>query len=270
MSIYTDQAYLCSEQYRDDSNLCARITLHRRFCVNPYPWFRWVFDQLTAIPPRARVLEVGCGPAWLWQENAERIPAGWQILLSDLSPGMAARARANLSAGGRAIHFCQIDAQALPLASGDCDLLIANHMLYHVPDRARALAEMRRVLKPDGVLIAALSGDGHMAELDELLYRCVPHLGHPRNERELSGITLETAAAEFAPWFGETTVHFYTPNDLVVTEIEPIMAYIRSMHATSRASAADLARLHDQIAAIIASRGAMHITRVSGLVIARI
>jgi len=268
MSIYTDPAYLCGEQYRDDSQLSARIALHRRFCINPYPWFRWVFDQLLAAAPQARVLEVGCGPAWLWQENADRIPAGWEVILSDFSPGMTAKARSNLAPAGHPCHFCQIDAQAIPFPAAVFDVVIANHMLYHLPDRAQALAEMRRVLKPGGVLFAALSGDAHMAELDELLHQVTPHLGHPRNERELSGITLETAAAEFVPWFTAVSVRSYTPNGLAVTEIEPVIAYIRSMHAASRASATDLERLRQHIAAEIAAHGAMHITRSTGLVIA--
>ena len=49
-------------QYRTDQNLKARIELHASFSTNPYPWQRWVFDHL-AIPKRARVLELGCGPA---------------------------------------------------------------------------------------------------------------------------------------------------------------------------------------------------------------
>ena len=40
-----DQTYLCDEQYKDASNLNARIRLHVEFSTNKYGWFRWVFDQ---------------------------------------------------------------------------------------------------------------------------------------------------------------------------------------------------------------------------------
>ena len=56
--------------------------------MNPYGWFRWVFDALVKLPADARLLELGCGHGLLWKENIDRIPAGWHITLSDLSPGM--------------------------------------------------------------------------------------------------------------------------------------------------------------------------------------
>ncbi len=87
MNRFTDSTYLKDEQYRDDSNLRARIELHKRFSTTPQPWHRWVFEQL-AFADDADILEVGCGPAELWFQNRERIPEGWRLTLADLSPGM--------------------------------------------------------------------------------------------------------------------------------------------------------------------------------------
>ena len=64
--------------YRDSSKLDARKTLHGRFSTNPHGFHRWVFDQLE-LPPESRVLELGCGPGYLWQENLHRIPNGWRM-----------------------------------------------------------------------------------------------------------------------------------------------------------------------------------------------
>ena len=44
--------------------------------------------------------------------------------------------------------YAVLDLQALPFPEACFDAVIANHMLYHVPDRPRALAEVQRVLKP--------------------------------------------------------------------------------------------------------------------------
>lgn len=71
-----------AKQYRTSVNLDARMALHARFSTNPYPWMRWVFDHF-ALPAECRVLELGCGTGALWAANRERIPAGWDITLSD-------------------------------------------------------------------------------------------------------------------------------------------------------------------------------------------
>jgi hypothetical protein len=76
MSKLSDQEFLLTDQYKNASNLDARIQLHRLFSINKYGWMRWVFDQFD-LPPACRILDLGCGPADLWVQNLERIPAGW-------------------------------------------------------------------------------------------------------------------------------------------------------------------------------------------------
>src|SRR2546425_966981 len=143
----TDPKYLRSEQYRDASNLNARIALHERFSTNPYGWHCWVFEHLR-LSPQARVLELGCGPGILWRENLSRIPSGWAVFLSDFSPGMVQEAQTGLPGSGREFSYAVVDAQAIPSREASFDGVIANHMLFHVPDRAKALVESRRVLRP--------------------------------------------------------------------------------------------------------------------------
>jgi ubiquinone/menaquinone biosynthesis C-methylase UbiE len=165
MSKFSDQQYLKTDQYRDSSNLDARVVLHRRFSTNPYGWFKWVFDTLLKLSEGAKILELGCGPAYLWKENISRVPAGWNVTLSDLSPGMLDAAWRNLVVTGRAFQFKEIDAQSIPFEDETFDAVIANHMLYHVPDRPKVIAEIKRVLRPGGRLIATTVGENHMKEM---------------------------------------------------------------------------------------------------------
>ena len=168
MARLTDLRYLREEQYKTPANLSARAGLHERFSTAPGAWLPWVMDQI-ALLPGERVLEVGGGPGGLWRENAGRLPAGLQVCFGDFSPGMLRSARERLN-GLRGFGFANLDAQNLPLPAGAFDLVIANHMLYHVPDLPRAVRELARMLRPGGRLCAATNGARHMAEFYALMH----------------------------------------------------------------------------------------------------
>jgi len=157
-------------QYLTVSNLNARIALHQRFSTNPYGWLRWVCDQFR-LPLQCRLVELGGGAGDLWVEHQSRIPTGWAVTMSDASVGMVAHACQRLSPSDGALTFAVVDAQALPFATASMDAVIANHMLYHVPDQSRALAEIQRVLKPGGRLYASTVGQRHLVEIAALVER---------------------------------------------------------------------------------------------------
>jgi SAM-dependent methyltransferase len=63
---------------------------------------------------------------------------------------------------------CEADAQRLPFRHRAFDLVVANHMLYHVPQLTLALSEFARTLRPEGALVAATVGPGHLRQLWEI------------------------------------------------------------------------------------------------------
>jgi ubiquinone/menaquinone biosynthesis C-methylase UbiE len=260
------------DQYRTSTNLDARIRLHVHFSTNHYGWPRWVLDQIDA-PPTARLLEIGCGPASLWAENTDRIPTGWQLTLTDQSTGMIAQAQQNLAAVPRSFTFVQMDAQALHFAAETFDLVIANHMLYHVPDLPRALGEIQRVLKPGGRLYAATNGKAHMAELRALIQSFDPTLDYMATaappERFFS---LENGAAHLAPWFAAVELRHYQ-DGLAVTEVAALVDYVFSMMTFTSAQFNDpavaRAAFTDYVAAQMAHQGGVFaIQKATGLFIA--
>ncbi len=253
------------KQYQTDANLNARIALHRLFNANPYPWYRWEFEHY-ALPANARVLELGCGPADLWRENADRIPAGWDITLSDFSEGMIAAAQRNLAALERPFAFKQADAQDLPFAATTFDAVIANHMLYHVPDRPRAFAEIRRVLEPGGKFYAATNGEQHMRELWRLYEPIIPNC-HARVLAAAGGFLMENGAAQLdAAGFVDVIWRAYV-NALAVTDVEPLIAYAQSSNTLMDHvwTEAELDAVRAEVTERIAAEGAFHIGKVTGL-----
>jgi len=159
------------------------------------------------------------------------------------------------------------DAQHLPFADGSFSVVIANHMLYHVPDRARALAEARRVLEPGGRFYAATVGNEHMRELDELVMRFDPclaatgiGLGKP-----YAPFSLDNGREQLLRHFVHVELERYV-DALRVTEAAPLVAYIQSGgDALGAERLAALTRLVEQE---LAEKGAIHIRKDTGLFVA--
>ena len=206
-----------SEQYATDANLRARINLHQRFTTAKEDWHRWLFTRV-APPPGARILEVGCGPAEFWKRNLDRLDPTWRLTLTDLSPGMIEAARGVLY--DRA-EYCVANVEELPFTDESFDVVLASHMLYHVPDRPRAFAEIRRVLVPGGLLHAAANGDGHMRQLDELVADDWDFSRHGRV------FGLESGVPQLEPFFVDICEE-RLESGLDVTELEPLVAYVTS------------------------------------------
>lgn len=153
------------------------------------------------------------------------------------------------------VTACVADAQALPFADHTFDVEIANHMLYHVPDRPRAFREIRRVLRSEGWFYAAINGEDHLHELDALLARCAPGL-EIQNTR--LGFSLDNGFGQLRPWFRQVSWrHYY--DALVITEIEPLLVYLRSLGPGDAVDAAQLARLRATVADQIVTTGTFRV-----------
>jgi len=259
----SDQEYLLNSQYRDASNLNARIELHRRFSTNKYSFNRWVVDHFN-IPRPARILEAGCGPGHLWAQNADRLPEDWDITLSDFSPGMLQEAQKNLRNRNGHFTFELFDVQSIPFEDRHFDAVIANHMLYHVPDRARALSEIRRVLKPGGRFYAVTNGENHMREMPELVKKFDPGAEDTQGIAFSLPFRLENGGQELAQWFSTVTLHLYE-DGLIVTEAGPLVAYMLSMPTGVVTIGDKVPEFTRFLEGELAAHGAIHITKDTGI-----
>jgi SAM-dependent methyltransferase len=114
-----------------------------------------LFSVVSELAP-TRVLEVGCGPGELSERIALELAA--EVVAIDLSERMVELAR------GRGVDARVGDVQALPFPDACFDCVVAAWMLYHVPDVDRGLAEIARVLRPEGHLVAVTNSEEHLAE----------------------------------------------------------------------------------------------------------
>ncbi|MGE5462212.1 MAG: class I SAM-dependent methyltransferase, partial [Syntrophothermus sp.] len=167
----------------------------------------------------------------------------------------------NLVVTGRAFQFKEIDAQSIPFEDETFDAVITNHMLYHVPDRGKALSEIKRVLKPGGRLFATTVGENHMKQMMDWYARV--HVSKVW-ESFASPFTLENGMEQLRPYFSQVTLSLYEDN-LIVTELQPLMDYIRSGMRVSELSESELAALQLDLEKELEEKGNIFITKDSGL-----
>ena len=160
MTAPIDDAEFVREQYATEDNLRARKSAYLN-AVGDDPR-EFAFSAVAEMRPH-RVLEVGGGEG----ELAERIRTelGVEVIGVDQSERMVEIQRL------KGIDARVGDVQQLPFAGGEFDVAVAAWMLYHVPDLERALAELARVLRPGGRLVAVTNAVDHLQELWELARR---------------------------------------------------------------------------------------------------
>ena len=262
---FADRDYLRLDQYKGPENLNARIALHQNFSTNPIDWHQWVFDLLPNTPD-LRILEVGCGPGDIWNHNLPAIPSGWQFYLSDFSPGMVRTARRNVDLKG--LTSLVVDVQAIPFLAGYFNCVIANHMLYHVPRVPIAISEIARVLKPGGLLLASTNGFRHLKELRDYVTQFrQPESQAPDWTEMNANFGKQTGAGLLAGYFEQ--VHWVPHEDeLLVTEVEPILAFLDSssiLGVSQDLRPALVERLNRELQAT----GVIRIQKESGVFVAR-
>jgi ubiquinone/menaquinone biosynthesis C-methylase UbiE len=251
------------EQYATSRNLAARGSFLGKY--GTADWFGWVADRM-AVTRSANVLDIGCGPAWFWRAQADRLPEAFRVTLVDASAGMIAEAKANLAYrmdrfGGSEFHVS--DATALPFGDASFDVVLLLHVLYHVEDRRRVLDEARRVLRPGGRVFVSTNTRDNMAELHTIGARV---FGGEAVDPGAARFSLDDAEHEFSELFVEVRRHDLTD---IMTCADPIdaVAVLLSMPPGNAATLEQRERLAE-IMRKEADRhgGSLTVTRRTGLV----
>jgi SAM-dependent methyltransferase len=217
-----DTRYLREVAYADPSGLAARAGLYDF----QQPYIDIVAEALGVLAPLDRrvVGDVGCG-------SGRYIPglrgAGARVVGIDLSVGM-------LAGVPDATPLVAADSQALPIADASLDVVMMMHMLYHVPDPARALVEAARALRPGGALLVATNGRRHLAEMNELWLPLLDRTGL-RGSLEDTGlvnprVTADDARRLIAAQLGEPDVRWLR-SSVIVTDPAPVVRHAASTTA---------------------------------------
>ena len=260
----TDPEFLKNEEYGDASGLDVRTRIQERYRTHPQEWFHWVFDRIE-LHAGAWLLELGSGPGDLWQKNLARLQPGLQLTLTDLSQGMLKEAQQRLAASPEQFSYAALDVQALPFEQACFDGVIGIGLMDHVSQRATALAEVRRVLKPGGRFYASAGGATHLQEIEALVRPFLPDANYGGDPDRFG---LENGSGLLSPWFGHVSLHHYQ-DELVFSQPGPIIAYVLSeAQAREQLAGEKLEAFRRSIQSELQERGEIRVGVEKGLFVA--
>ena len=225
------------EQYANASNLNTRISIHQKYSTNKMGFGNWIFSNYK-ITEGMKVLELGCGTGDMWKGHEDLMKTCSKLVLSDFSEGMLENAKANLGENAN-VEYRVIDIQDIPFEAESFDVVIANMMLYHVPDMARGLSEVCRVLKTGGAFYCATFGEHGIIEY---LSKTLGTYGVEDNVNK--NFTLQNGNELLAPFFSNVQRLNYE-DSLAVTEIDDLVEYIYSLSSMTTLSTVPKKEIHD-------------------------
>ena len=224
----TDRAILTGVSYRTGGYLADRQQIYRYAVNRSETMAQWLFGLIGGIDAlREPIMDVGSGNGTYLLPLQHR-----RVFGLDLSPGMLRGIRE----AGFSGPLVEADAQTLPVAPACVGTAMANHMLYHVPDREAAVRELRRVVRPGGVLLAITNGTDHMTELVAIRNAAIAELAgrDVQHESAAARFNLDNGAAFLSPSFGSVELH-HRRGELVIRAAEPVVRYLASGVGTASA-----------------------------------
>lgn len=215
-----------NDQYSNENRLSARIQIYD-FCEKKTNWQEWAFDNLD-FSNVAGVLELGCGNGILWKRNIHRVPENVHIVLSDNSQGMVDAAREALEQHHHQFEFEVVDACQIPFKDNNFQMIIANHMLYHIENKEQVFSEIDRLLTGDGFAYASTLSTRNLNELIDIISEFDNSLLFD-NIQTIRNFNLENGEDIISGYFNLANSYIYQ-NDIIIRNTEPLILYLASCY----------------------------------------
>ncbi|GAA0127483.1 hypothetical protein UT300019_33880 [Clostridium sp. CTA-19] len=139
-------------------------------------------------------------------------------------------AKSNLKGKLKRFHFNVEDAENISYEDKTFDIVIANHMLYHLNDIEKALGEIKRVLKKDGYIFASTVGKSHMMEMRDFLSKVDEEILEVESFNLTNKFQIENGYDILSKVFKDVESKRYMDN-LKITEEKALIDYIISMES---------------------------------------
>lgn len=216
-----NETSVVKNQYATANNLNTRISIHDKYSTNKMGFGNWIVSNYR-MHKGMKVLELGCGTGDMWKNRESMISDCASLIISDFSEGMVAAAKENIGDYAN-VTYKVLDIQAIPYEDETFDAVIANMMLYHVPDLDKGLAEVRRVLKKDGSFYCATYGEHGIIEYLSKIFAAYGVEDHINKN-----FTLQNGYSILSRVFAKVEKLEYI-DSLKVTNMDDMVEYIDSL-----------------------------------------
>lgn len=248
-----------------------RVKTHEKYTYPKINFVEWVM-KLTSWKGDESVLDVGCGTGKYHAYIKKHLPGvtyvgvDYSFAMLDSHDGDNL-ARANMA--------------SLPFPDGTFDVVMANHVIYFAPDIDATLRELRRVLKPGGIFIAATSSNQTMPQFRELFRRAILLVSPPGVSRDVRvpetlhrRFALENGSVQLARHY-HAVVRHDLPGAFVFSSVEPIMEYLESTRDIREKQLPDgvswdqvMMIMREQLSNLIQSLQTLMVDKLTGVLVA--
>ena len=220
----------------------------------------WLFEKYE-FSNGYRILELGCGNGGQWENRIQNLPAGCTLVLSDFSEGMVSMVWDRYKHHKNMLS-AKIDIQNIPFPDNCFDVVIANYMLYHIPDIDAALSEVKRILKANGKFYSATNGNGGMRFfLQNAFSQANPSISAYAKDITFS---LQNGKDLLSSYF-DSVQRFDYEDALLVTETRDLIDWLKSTVSMSNFTEDDSDDLYGYFESIRQREGVIRIPKETGL-----
>lgn len=227
-----NQHRIVQEQYKTADNLNTRISIHAKYSTNKLGFGNWLFAHYD-LSPNNKILELGCGTGDMWKSKLYLVDKSIEITLTDFSENMVSIAKNTLGEQNH-ISYGVVNIENIPYNDNCFDRVIANMMLYHVPNLDKGLSEVKRILTEDGYFYSATYGENGIMPFVAGLLK-----DYGITDTTNKNFTLQNGYEILKKYFSNIQKLDYE-DSLAVTDVDDVLDYIYSL--TNMSSVAKLGR----------------------------
>ncbi|MBI4155247.1 class I SAM-dependent methyltransferase [Candidatus Woesearchaeota archaeon] len=227
-SLY-DVKFLNKFHYNSGKKLNIRLNTWKKYGSNKVDLPNWITNEIFKDGFYQKFLDVGCGNCNFVCEFIKK-KLSEDITCVDISKKMLNSCRIKLKETKNKINYVLADVQALPFEDDLFDLVVAMHMLYHVKDIKKALNEIKRVTKNNGLIIITTSNYYFDKGLNKIHYDGLRKFGFPKftlDKKIYCRFTEKKAMHLMSIFKGHIKIFRYH-NDLIFTNLKDALAYYTS------------------------------------------